>query len=595
MIVRMKKISLLCLDSTRLETLETLRSLGVLHLAHVRPPVGADLDQAKERLRRIERALELLPKKNATAPVGFSAAEALERFWTLTGRLKELNRTRENLTKEIRRIEPFGAFDPEQVRKLAEKGVVVKLYQAPQKSAPEVGDDLVCETLHQDKNNVAFVVFGRKEFQIAATEVKLPERPLRQLRAEAAACETEIRDVEKRLADLAGARSAIAKIALAAEDEVHFFEAKNGMGTAAKLAYLQGFCPVHTVESIRRAAGERGWGLLIEEPNAEENVPTLIRNPKWVEPIRTVFDLIGILPGYREIDISASFMFFLSIFFAILVGDAGYGALFLILTGLIRSKLPQAPIQPFALVTTMSVATIVWGVLTGTYFGMEAEQLPPLLSQLRVEWLTQRDNLMFLCFLIGAVHLTVAHAWNAIRMCNSLQIFAQLGWIAVTWTMFFTARTMVLGEDFPQFMFPTFAGGVLLVVLFMTPLRGLRNEWFNHVMLPLTLVGNFVDIVSYLRLFAVGSASFAVAAAFNSMILGSITSPWAWPLAVVLLLLGHTLNIMLAGMGVLVHGVRLNTLEFSSHIGMQWTGNPYRPFTSKTTAAVAESAKDERR
>jgi len=121
------------------------------------------------------------------------------------------------------------------------------------------------------------------------------------------------------------------------------------------------------------------------------------------------------------------------------------------------------------------------------------------------------------------------------------------------------------------------ASGVL-IVLFMTPVGRLKAEWFNHVMLPLSIVSNFVDVVSYLRLFAVGTASFAVAAAFNEMALGDVRGLGSGIVAAFVLFFGHTLNILLAAMGVLVHGVRLNTLEFSSHVGMQWTGVPYRPF-----------------
>jgi V/A-type H+-transporting ATPase subunit I len=120
---------------------------------------------------------------------------------------------------------------------------------------------------------------------------------------------------------------------------------------------------------------------------------------------------------------------------------------------------------------------------------------------------------------------------------------------------------------------------VVLIVLFMTAPRDFKNEWFNHVMLPLNLVSNFVDVVSYIRLFAVGTAGYAVASSFNKMILGGgIEGVVAGLVAALLLFLGHTLNILLSVMGVLVHGVRLNTLEFSSHIGMAWTGLPYRPF-----------------
>jgi V/A-type H+-transporting ATPase subunit I len=296
-----------------------------------------------------------------------------------------------------------------------------------------------------------------------------------------------------------------------------------------------------------------------------------------VKPIKAVLDFIGVLPGYTEIDISAIFLLFLSLFFAMLVGDAGYGLIFLALTAWGRRKFSQAPAYPFHLMYIMSFGTVMWGAVTGTWFG--AGHLPGFLEGLTVAWLREPKNVMLMCFVIGAVHLTLAHLWIISRTWNSLKALAQLGWIGSTWTMFFMARNLVLGQPLPAWIGGVFVASVVLIILFMTAPRDFKNEWFNHVMLPLNLVSNFVDVVSYIRLFAVGTAGYAVASSFNKMILGGGPEGLvAGLIAALLLFLGHTLNILLSVMGVLVHGVRLNTLEFSSHIGMAWTGVPYRPF-----------------
>ena len=116
----------------------------------------------------------------------------------------------------------------------------------------------------------------------------------------------------------------------------------------------------------------------------------------------------------------------------------------------------------------------------------------------------------------------------------------------------------------------------------LSPLKQIKSTWENYVSLPLDIISNFVDVVSYLRLFAVGSASLAVAAAFNEMALaGGVSGLLSGALAAFILFAGHALNIVLGAMGILVHGVRLNTLEFSSHLGVQWTGHLYEPFAHK--------------
>ncbi|MCZ7592247.1 MAG: hypothetical protein M5U15_08870 [Kiritimatiellae bacterium] len=196
---------------------------------------------------------------------------------------------------------------------------------------------------------------------------------------------------------------------------------------------------------------------------------------------------------------------------------------------------------------------------------------------------------MFLSFLLGAIHLTLAHLWNAMRIWNSPRMLAQLGWIGSTWTMFFVACSFVLGQPMPGWLAPLFIVSVVLIVLFMTAPRDLKGEWFNHVMLPLNLVSNFVDLVSYIRLFAVGAASYTVANSFNTMILaGGVKGIVAGLIAALLLFAGHALNILLCVMGVLVHGVRLITLEFSSHSGISWAGFAYKPFRRLDAEQTAE-------
>jgi V/A-type H+-transporting ATPase subunit I len=292
--------------------------------------------------------------------------------------------------------------------------------------------------------------------------------------------------------------------------------------------------------------------------------------------------MIRILPGYREVDVSAPFLFFLTIFFAMIIGDAGYGLIFLTLTLLARHKMKTAPAGPFILMTVFSVATIVWGILSGAYFGLDP--LPAALKPFQdriplTAWLAERQNIMGLCLLIGSIHLSLAHLWNAIRAINSLRALAQLGWIALVWTMFFLARAMMFGLAFPKLYVPIAIAGLVAIVLFMTPPNKLKEEWINHAMLPLSVMSAFGDVLSYLRLYALGVAGFKVAGAFNLLAGGlGFDHVLTGLLAALILFASHALNVALSAMSVLVHGIRLNALEFSMHLGLEWTGFEYRPF-----------------
>lgn len=577
MIVPMQSVTVLCLASDRERTLEALRGLGVVHLVPTRPAESKDLDQARARLAHVQRALEVLPARATQAPSGLPADAVVERIWSALQARRDLSEEVERYRQERRRIEPYGSFDPQQIQELQARGIAIRLYHlAPGRPVPAPADAVV-QVLGQDKAGTYLAVVSRGNAVVEAAELRLPELSRNELDRRIEDLEGRLAGQEQVLSEHAGDHGAVAQLAADTEDAVRFLEAREGMGAAAPIAYLQGFCPRESVDQVRAAAAQHGWGVRLRDPAAGETVPTLIRNPAWVKPIKAVFDFIGVLPGYEEIDISAVFLFFLSIFFAMLVGDAGYGLIFLALTAWGRRKLPKAPAYPFNLMYIMSGCTVLWGAVTGTWFG--AGHLPALLEGFCVAWLKDPKNVMFLCFVIGATHLTIAHLWIVVRAWNSLKSLAQLGWIGSTWTMFFMARNLVLGQPLPGWIGGVFAASVVLIVLFMTAPRDFKNEWFNHVMLPLNLVSNFVDVVSYIRLFAVGTAGFAVASSFNQMIIGGgIHGVVAGLVAALLLFLGHTLNILLSVMGVLVHGVRLNTLEFSSHIGMAWTGLPYLPF-----------------
>jgi len=176
--------------------------------------------------------------------------------------------------------------------------------------------------------------------------------------------------------------------------------------------------------------------------------------------------------------------------------------------------------------------------------------------------------------MLGLAHLVIAHFMSFLRKMPSLSAIAQLGWILICGGLFFVVDLLVLSNPFPGFAKIMIIAGISIVGIFT-----------NFQKNPLKLIGSFLgtiansiqdviaafsDIVSYIRLFAVGLAGVTVAASFNDMA-GGIFAP-------IVLILGHGLNIILGLMSVMVHGVRLNMLEFSGHLGQEWTGRPYEPF-----------------
>ncbi len=580
MIVKMKKLILLCTRKETDSTLRELRSLGAVHVEHVKTPKGTDVEKARNDLKYVRQALELLPHGGAE-PSGRDGHAVIEDIWKIIHERSELEEHIEDMRHERKRILPFGDFDPETVKHIEADGLKVCLCKTgPKKERPATPDGSMLTELSRDKDGIYYALIAQENVEIDAHPVRLPSISLTKMEEEIAAMTVALEENAERLESYAGDRVAVENIMATVEENLTYLETRGGMGVESEVAYLRGYLPVDRVDDLVAVAAERGWGYRIDNPAETDKPPTLIRNPRWINIIRPVFDFMGISPGYNEVDISLLFLVFLSIFFGMIVGDAGYGALFLATTLLLRKKMRTLSPLIVPLLVVMSVCTIIWGVLQGQYFSMNAA--PAVFEGLKVGWLSSNDNIMFLCFLIGSVHITLAHGWSAIRRINSLQALAQVGWICTTWFMFFVIRTMVLGAVWHSYYFILLGMGVFLIAFFMTPWRSLKSEWFNHVMLPLDLISNFVDVVSYVRLFAVGLATFAVGNAFNNMAVGSgIHSVLAGFGAAAVLFVGHALNIVMAIMSVLVHGIRLNTLEFSGHLGMEWSGTKFEPFATR--------------
>ncbi len=607
MIEPMKKVAVVCLESDRLRTLEHLRELGVIHIVPVREPQSPDLEALLRRRDAADRARNLLkltaqevdpkdaplPETHRNLPPERLAAEVLR----IQAEIQAAEARETELKRDLALLDPWGSFDPESLERIRRSGLQVLLGTAPEKALPPLPEGAALQVLFRKNKRVWFVVIAPEQITIDGIErPPLPEITDRnRLQREI----QEQRETQQRLRQiLAGLHRAkgneLQQEILRLDEVVEFARARESMGSGEQLAWITGYVPVSAVPPLRRAAREHGWALRLTDPSEDDaDVPTRIVLPRWVEPIRVVFHALGILPGYREVDISMWFLLFLSLFFAMLIGDAGYGVLFLAAAVAARKRFPDAPAPPFYLFMIFAVTTIVWGALTGVWFGIA--HLPAPLARLEVPWLKDPANIQRLCFLLGAIQLTIGHSWNAILYAPSRKALGQLGWASFLWGNYFLARKLVVGDSVPlALMLGLYAAGLLGIILFSNPSRSLLKTLGAGLGdFLLGFVGSFVDVVSYIRLYAVGAASLAIEQTFNQMAAQMHLLPWLTPLlAALILAAGHGLNILLGGMAVVVHGIRLNVLEFSSHLGLQWAGAPYRPFARRAPAANSAASQN---
>ena len=585
MIVPMKKAIILFETGDAEATVKYLRTLGVLHVEHQNLPEGRDISALQEKVAVINSSFDVLNRVIASEKNIQPQNTTIGDWTVVANHIIELGKSQEQqeslsrtITGQINEWVHWGDVDLNHIQQLSQNGIYLTLYQVPVKEIQSFPDDVVVKTIFTTGDIAHCVTISRRQFACAFLEILPPKQSVSLLKSRLAENNKAMEMTKGEIIKSACFYEAILGIQKKLKKEIEFQQVVSGMGKGGAISYVTGYVPSDREGHLIAKARSRKWGIVITEPSDDDNVPTLLRNPKWVDRIKPVFELLGLTPGYRELDVSMPFLVFFAIFFGILIGDAGYGLVYILITLVLQKKMKLNPEMKttFSLFYLLGSCAILWGVLTGTFFGqgwLLNLGIKPLVPQLN-----DANVMQTFCFFLGALHLSIAHSWRAYLKFPSLKALADVGWICVLWTAFFIARTIILGEAFPSWGIWLFAAGIVLVILFTNPqahvLRGIGDGLGT---VALSLMNNFTDVISYIRLFAVGLATLAIAETTNTLSSGLGDGVVALVAGVVILIIGHSLNIILGPMSVLVHGVRLNVLEFSGHANVTWSGFTFEP------------------
>lgn len=598
MIVRMKEILLFTLSSQVDETVQELGELGVVEIKEITASKTEELEVIQDKINQTEKAISILENyvennhsKTKTQEYDLKDPIRFKDRILIADSFKKrcLNRL-DTLNKQLEWYQVWGEkIDTKDFAYLRANGIYVRLYfleKAALNSLPK-NQNLVTFSEQGDKIPVALFTRSKSE-KLEFKEDEPPKLSFKEVNRQIVRKKRQLEAVKFYLSDQSEDIAFLNEYMDDLEDRLNTQKVLEGMGNIEdSIKYLKGFIPEYAIDRLKNKATHNNWGYQISVPENPEEVPVYIKNPKWVSIINPVMKFIDIVPGYKEVDVSIYFLIAFSLFFAMLVGDAGYGAIFMLITLLVRKRLSE---QLRLLIYVLSGATILWGVFSGTYFGSEQIAAMPFFNNLIIPEIASFgvNNISFmmhLSFLIGAIHLTIAHGIRAFQFINSIKMLSEIGWIAFIWGLFFVAEKLVLGRVLPEWNSWLFIVGATLVILFSKEGKNLINSMLTSIAnLPLSLINGFSDIVSYVRLFAVGMATATVASSFNNMIVpaGADLSFLGLIMAAIALFLGHGLNIILALMAVMVHGIRLNMLEFSGHLGVQFSGEAYKPFKLKS-------------
>ncbi|MBQ9953415.1 MAG: ATPase [Clostridia bacterium] len=632
MIVPMKKVSLIIRGEQKQQTLKTLRKLGIIHI-EIAEGAGQRLEELREQRALLESALYTVGKNKNTEQKNADLAKVLAiaaRIAALEEEKTQCLAERIMLQTELERLKSWGEIDPSSISDLEAKGYEISFYEMPKAEYASLPEDLKTVRIDATKSTVRFMLLKAAADETDASlnmyRLALPQTSTVEMKQRLSELNGRIDAIDETIASDACFAESIKRAVQAIEKEMEFETYATGMAEenlssegkeAVSVSYFTGYIEAENLDRLKQTAERNAWGLLAEDPTEEDPVPTKLKNNKFVSLIYPLTDFLGTVPGYFEYDISAWFLAFILIFFGIIFGDGGYGLFICAVAAIpiVRSLITKKQISPmFLLVGLFGLSTVLWGTLTCTWFGLSAEQLPVWIQKLSVPvisnvyadkiwypfWtdgtagLTTAQNLQIFCFSLALIQLTVAHIKGALRNKGSIKMLGDIGSILQLLGIYYLVLSLVVNTE--VFSFGIVIGGIpvgtvaiaLIGVGFVLGfvfsnyegnlIKSILTSLADIVSVLLGVVNVFSDIVSYIRLWAVGLAGAAISATVNELA-GPFFGNFMFAiLAIVLLVFGHGLNMILNVLSIIMHGIRLNTLEFSSHLDMSWSGHKFKPF-----------------
>ncbi|MDF1552849.1 MAG: hypothetical protein P1P84_07295 [Deferrisomatales bacterium] len=566
-----------------------LQNLGCLHLISLAPDQAARAAGPTPEARTALRFLQRCPRQRRQVrdPGRFDAEEVERRALEIRSRTREREDEVDRLRARIEELRPWGDFRLPPLEQLG--GNRLWFYIVPHRDLERVKTaGLAHEVVSRDLQHAYVVVVSPDEPRGMPVErTRAGQRPLSEVRQ-------RLEDVALEIEDLQAEREALTRWCLLfgrslnqLEDRANLRDAMGLTYDSAPLFALQGWAPTDREDALQRFAHLRRLALDMEGPSEKDTPPTLLRNAAALQGGEALVSFY-MTPNYWLWDPSGVVFFSFAVFFAMILSDAGYAAVMAAGLALGWRRLGRSPtgsrLRP--LFASLVGASLLWGALVGSYFGVAPGADSPL-AGLKLLDLGDNTTMMTLAVLVGVAHVVLANAADAWRLRRSAAVLAPLGWMAllagavVVWV-----GSAHAGPGVQRTGLWAMGLGAAAVLLF-TGVRAPLGKRLLQGLLALTRVSSaFGDVLSYLRLFALGLASASLALAFNDLAAQVATAvPGLGKLlALLVLLIGHGLNFLLGITSGFIHGLRLNFIEF-----FNWSvpeeGTPFRPFSRKESSS----------
>jgi V/A-type H+-transporting ATPase subunit I len=582
-IIQLDRVTFVGLAEDRERLLQDLQELGCLHIEPF--AVESDSQTAADTSAGAREALQFLRdypqrRRQIRDTERFDALAVERQVLDVRHHLQMLSDERDFLIKRIQDMRPWGDFEFSPLSEMG--GLRLWFYVIPHRDMALIRDlPLPHEIVKKDNRYCYVVVISVNEPEgMPVNRTHIGNQPRHQLEAHLEEVELAIEDLQAERAYLTRWYSLLRDNVATLKDKAALDAAQNQTFNRAGMFALQGWAPRARLEELQSYAHRHRLHIDAQEVQPDDSPPTYLDNPPWLAAGENLVNFY-MTPGYRAWDPSQIVFFSFALFFAMILADAGYALLLGIVLLFFWRKMGASPsgrrFRPLCLVIV--IFSLFYGMLIGSYFGVT----PPkdsLLASLHLLDMNDTNLMMAISVFIGCVHVILGAAMDAARRKNLVEGLESIGWACIVSAGLAFLISTAFAPDVLKPLSIGLAGvGALLVLLFAAPFEKPLSRLSKGLLGLTKLSGAFGDVLSYLRLFALGLASGSLAAEFNHMGMGiSDAMPGVGIFfAFLVLFLGHAVNLLLGLASAVIHGLRLNVIEFFNW-GLKEEGSLFKPF-----------------
>lgn len=603
MIVKMSKYTFMVYHKEYDSFLMQLRDLGVVHVKESKPILdNAELQNILAERKRINELMRFFKSLNSAdkdvqlAPArtldNKSGLKLLDKIETLQDKKQQLLTVKASMEKDIAYMEIWGDFSWANFNRLKQAGYDIIFWSCPtSKYEPKWGDEYNAVLINNYQSVTYFITITKTgtEIDIDADRPKMPDRGLQKLNARYNMLLDEIKALDNEMKQMAAAEyNTLDELDKNLQNEFNLSNTlvQTDREAGDKLMILEGFIPTEDAPAMEEALEKGGYYFQPMEIEEGDKVPIKLKNNKFsklYEPITKMFSL----PNYTEFDPTPLFAPFFMLFFGLCFGDGGYGLLVILACTILKRKV-NPDFKPYlTLFQYLGLAALIVGSLTGSFFGISLVDVPAF-SKVK-DYFVSSDNLMTFSIVIGLVQIifgkTVA-AFKTKAQKGLKHSIAPFAWVFVIASLALVFGLPMLNLQLPEMVKTVFLGiailGLVVAYLYNSPGKNIFMNFgtglWNTYNMASGLLG---DTLSYIRLFAIGLTGAILGGVFNSLAVDMTEGMSIVPRAICMLLIlvvGHSINIGLCTISSLVHPLRLIFVEYYKNAEFEGGGKEYTPF-----------------